>query len=231
MAAKRVCSVADCGKPAHARGLCNKHYIRLRNHGDPAVLIKDPDRICSIPGCGKPHCARGWCSMHWARWRKWGDPTVEHAYESELLRFIHERAVPYKGDDCFIWPYGMTSGGYGAILIDGHQRGVHTVICELVHGPKPNAGFEVAHGCGVRSCCNPKHLRWATRSDNHSDKLKHGTHNRGERHSRAKLTEADVREIRSLQGKMTQSALARRFGVSPATLREILIRKIWAWLD
>lgn len=28
------CSIADCGIPARAHGLCQKHYMRTRRHGD-----------------------------------------------------------------------------------------------------------------------------------------------------------------------------------------------------
>lgn len=32
---KAICSLPDCGKPQIARGWCNPHYLRWRNHGDP----------------------------------------------------------------------------------------------------------------------------------------------------------------------------------------------------
>lgn len=34
MANPRLCSIPDCGKPLECRGLCNKHYIRLRKGRD-----------------------------------------------------------------------------------------------------------------------------------------------------------------------------------------------------
>lgn len=34
-----ACSIDGCSKPHLARGLCNKHYIRLRKHGDPLAGI------------------------------------------------------------------------------------------------------------------------------------------------------------------------------------------------
>lgn len=38
MSGRGVCSVDDCGNPAWAKSLCNKHYIRARKHGDPSVV-------------------------------------------------------------------------------------------------------------------------------------------------------------------------------------------------
>jgi hypothetical protein len=35
MATKPLCSVPDCGKPAHCKGYCRNHYNRARTHGDP----------------------------------------------------------------------------------------------------------------------------------------------------------------------------------------------------
>ncbi len=35
MANPRICSISECGKPSHARGMCNIHYCRWRRHGDP----------------------------------------------------------------------------------------------------------------------------------------------------------------------------------------------------
>lgn len=41
MADSRLCSIPDCGKRAHARGWCTKHYQRWGRHGDP-VFIRTP---------------------------------------------------------------------------------------------------------------------------------------------------------------------------------------------
>lgn len=35
MAAKRICSIPDCGKRYYGGGLCNMHWQRVRKHGDP----------------------------------------------------------------------------------------------------------------------------------------------------------------------------------------------------
>jgi DNA-binding XRE family transcriptional regulator len=52
---------------------------------------------------------------------------------------------------------------------------------------------------------------------------------RGERHGGAKLTEANVREIRQLYaaGKYSQEKLAAKFGVSPFAINNIVHRRAW----
>jgi predicted transcriptional regulator len=49
----------------------------------------------------------------------------------------------------------------------------------------------------------------------------------GERVNNAKLTEGDVREIRRLSGRLTQKALAERFGVSQPAIHSVVSGKTW----
>lgn len=37
MANSRLCSIPDCGKAVHRRGMCNAHYRRMLRHGDPTM--------------------------------------------------------------------------------------------------------------------------------------------------------------------------------------------------
>lgn len=144
----------------------------------------------------------------------------------EAAAFI-ATAVNYKGDDCLIWPFATQRKGYGHVRIDGKDCSAHSVVCEAVHGPAPD-GREAAHSCRTPPCINPQHLRWDTRPGNHADKLKHGTHDRGERHSRHKLTEQQVLAIRA--SKEPQLRCAQRYGVSKTLVRRIRTGKQWAWL-
>ncbi len=77
---------------------------------------------------------------------------------------------------------GALESGY--LKVDLSKGGVlssHTVhsLVALAHiGPRP-IGMWVAHNDGVRTNCAASNLRYATPSDNHADKLRHGTSNRG----------------------------------------------------
>lgn len=58
---------------------------------------------------------------------------------------------------------------------------VHRIVAEAFLGPPPFPAAEVCHGDGNRHNNCASNLRWDTRSNNHRDKVKHGTHNWGNR--------------------------------------------------
>lgn len=100
-------------------------------------------------------------------------------------------------------------------------RSSHVAICEAFHGLRPE-GTQVAHNNGIRSDNRAENLRWSTAQDNMTDKIDHGTHNGGEGHYNAKLSDRDVRMIR---GDTTSShaELGRKYGVSSSHIYNIRI--------
>ena len=137
--------------------------------------------------------------------------------------------------DCILWPYATDEGGYGKMIIGGKTVALHRHVCRLRHG-EPEGRLDAAHNCGVRNCINAAHIEWKTRADNCADRIGHGTENRGERHGSAKLTREDVRDIRRVMaakppGKHGATALARKYGIAPVTLHQIVRRRKWQWLD
>ncbi len=189
------------------------------------------DEVCSVSACGKPvHNGRGWCRAHYMRWRAHGSPTAGSTPKGAAPKFLQDVVLPYTGDDCLAWPYSKDRYGRGQIGIGGKRLYVHRIVCEELYGPPPSSRHHAAHSCGKGhlGCVNPVHLRWATPAENNADKLMHGTHNRGERCGTAKLTEAQVRQIRASEGKSSQRALAEKFGVSTTSIHLILNRTNWA---
>ncbi len=192
--------------------------------------------ICNVAGCNKPvHVqARGLCRAHYLRWHRSGDPIAGgkmQAATGEALAYIERVVLSHDGDDCLLWPFSRSRGA-AMIYVDGRNSRVGRIVCERVHGAPPTPAHHAAHSCGKDhlGCVNPNHLRWATPSENNQDKLDHGTGNRGERHNLAKLSERDVLEIRHLRGSASQSSIARRFGVSVSTVKDIHARRTWGWL-
>lgn len=107
-------------------------------------------------------------------------------------------------------------------------RYLHQLVAEAFIGPRPE-GHEVAHGDGIPSNNRLTNLRYATPAENQADKIQHGTHGFGERHPSAKLTEADVVEIRRrLSMRHRQKDIAADYGVTRGAIGSIAQGKSWA---
>jgi hypothetical protein len=128
-----------------------------------------------------------------------------------------------RGSDCWEWTGRISKWGYGLWYVrNGGNRPnklAHRFAYELAKGPIPK-GLCVCHSCDNRLCVNPDHLWLGTLEENNHDRDAKGRTNRpiGENHPRAKLDLRKVRMIRRLRGKVTQSRLAKHFGVSPSTI-------------
>lgn len=231
MADQRICVVDGCDKRHAALGFCNSHLARWKRHGDP--LAGGPSRSlergrCSVAECDLPEAAKGFCNKHYARWRRNGDPLGGGASPGDLVRWIEARKG-YAGDDCLSWPFGVGAGGYGLLNVDGVTQSASHFMCRTAHGD-PAEGYEAAHSCGNRICCNPRHLRWDTRSGNLADKVQHGTDNRGEKNPTVKLTEEEVRQIRMIRGQRSQKEIGALFGVHASTVCRIQTGEDWHWM-
>lgn len=152
---------------------------------------------------------------------------------------------------------------YGAIFFRGRNRLGHQVAYELASDEQIPDGFDVCHTCDTPACVRNDapgfhavngiliptwgHLFLGSAQINICDAVQKGRWSsgiplecvaRGERHSRAKLTEGDIREIRRLRGnnwrrqplseRWTLQRLADRYGVANHTIHAICSGKIWA---
>ena len=90
-------------------------------------------------------------------------------------------------------------------------------------------GLHVLHTCDNPLCVNPDHLFLGTHQDNMDDKVEKGRQARGEGHGRAKLTEDDVREIKS--SDTPTGELANKFGVHYTTVLKVRLGERWTHVD
>jgi hypothetical protein len=126
----------------------------------------------------------------------------------------------------------VTRGGYLCVHLHAGKvvrtERVHRLVLSAFNGPIPD-GMDVAHMDGVKTNNRLTNLRAATRAENESDKLRHGTDCRGEKQWQAKLTCESVCEIRRLiSSGLSCVEIGRKFGVSRASIRSIAIGKNWA---
>lgn len=105
---------------------------------------------------------------------------------------------------------------------------VHRMMLLAFVGPCPE-GMETRHLDGDPSHNSLDNLRWGSPAEQDADRVRHGTMPRGETHGNAKLTEAQVLEIRHLyaEGGWTHQRLGKRFDVSGGLIPYIVHRKTW----
>lgn len=230
MAIKSICAVSDCEKAAERFGWCKGHAARWKRHGNP-LGGRWPITGCSVDGCTSPHKSKGFCGDHYGAFRRHGDPLVYIKTPPGALRSWLERNSDHTGDDCLEWPFAQYPNGYGHINFEGLETTAHRAMCRIAHGEPDKPELDAAHSCHNRSCCNPQHLRWATRVENMADKLESGTDPVGERNGAAKISAADVRQIRALCGTMRMRDIGALFGITISNVSAIHLRKSWAHLD
>lgn len=160
--------------------------------------------------------------------------------------------------ECWLWTASCGGHGYGQCWMGQRVVLAHRVAYILTCGPIPPE-LSALHRCDVKRCVNPTHLWLGTAAENAADCRqkgrtargeRNGTHthpervargsrngiriqpNRapiGERNGQAKLTIAQVREIRRayMAGEALQHQLATRFGVCQQTVCHIVRRTSW----
>jgi len=135
---------------------------------------------------------------------------------------------------CWRWTGTMNRAGYGVLPLWPGYLLAHRYAWRITFGWQALGDQPVCHRCDVRSCVNPGHLYAGTPADNTRDmvsrgRARHGPPMPGESHPNAKLTDAQVREIRRLYdtGEANQPEIARRYGISQTWASGLVRRKFW----
>lgn len=132
-----------------------------------------------------------------------------------------------KTETCWLWAGNKTQTGYGRIGINYKGILAHRLSWELAHGPIPK-GLVVCHRCDTPLCVRPDHLFLGTLSENHRDMVAKGRHARGSKQGAAKLSEADIADIRAaICAGSKQQELADKYGVTQAGISAVHRRVNW----
>lgn len=122
--------------------------------------------------------------------------------------------------------------GYRHVIINGKNINVHRIIAELFV-QNPNDYNIVNHINGIKTDNRAVNLEWCTASDNVKHAYQTGLEQRvyGERHHASKITDADVRYIRSHYIKRDKqfgaTALGKQFNLDRTTITDIINGKTW----
>lgn len=126
----------------------------------------------------------------------------------------------------------LSRNGYlRVVLCKGNKtanKPVHCLVIEAFLHPKPN-GYQVNHKDGNKQHNAFSNLEYLTPSEN----TRHAYENKlidpacGERSHLSKLTEDEVRAIRTFGSQLSQGKIAKLYGVNRATIGAILRGETW----
>jgi hypothetical protein len=137
------------------------------------------------------------------------DLTVERHHRGRMLR-----------------PAPSDSGHLSVVVGRGNTRAIHIMVLEAFVGPAPN-GAEGRHLDGDPSHNAVDNLSWGTRSESVVSALKRGRAPRGSSKFNAKLSEQQIPSIRAAMATDSYAEIARRHGVTEATIRQVRDGKTW----
>lgn len=76
----KQCSVEGCANEYYGKGLCNKHWQRLRHTGSAITPYRKKvahPAVCTIDGCDSKWYCQDFCAMHYQRFQHYGDPSFD----------------------------------------------------------------------------------------------------------------------------------------------------------
>lgn len=136
---------------------------------------------------------------------------------------------PPATDACIEWPFALAPNGYPRIVHPSYETHlVHRIVLTACGGEPPAATSMAAHKpttCHNPGCVNPRHLRWASNTENQQDRVRDNTSNRGRG---SQLTKQHVLTI--ARSRSRSVALGDQFGISRQAVADIRSGRTWAWL-
>lgn len=145
-----LCSVQDCRQRARAKGLCPKHYARLKRHGDVHVSRWEHPTECSVEDCQQRVHAKGFCNKHYRRFQRCGD--VHASRKEHRAKSNRETGLAATRSEIPHWPETERT-------------------CRKCGETKPIGEFAKGDGGHLRWACKDckaeQHRQWRERNPEH----------------------------------------------------------------
>src|SRR6516165_834038 len=173
-------------------------------------------------------------------WRPVTEPGFEELYQvsdrGRIWSVPRQTRTGVRGGN-YLTP-GVMPKGYLTVVLSGPGELrrtclVHVLVLEAFDR-RPEAGEECRHLNGNPADNRwPENICWALPVVNAADKKLHGTDSAGTRNAMAKLTEAQVLEIKAryASGGESQQAIAAAYGLRQPQVSKIVTGKSWEHLQ
>lgn len=148
----------------------------------------------------------------------------------EIIKtFFSKVDIPNNINDCWVWKGSKDCRGYGRW---GRQQIKAHRLSFLIWNKKMPDNC-CCHECDNPSCVNPLHLWDGTTQQNTADKVLKGRQVKGEKTRFVKLIEQQVLDIRLKYAttNITQKKLAIEYNVSQSTIKAIINKRCWKYLQ
>ena len=165
-------------------------------------------------------------------------PISNDVLKPSFVEKFESRFMPEPNSGCWLWLAYLDAAGYGRIGVHGKSRKAHRISMFIYKGQNSALKY-VLHKCDNPCCVNPDHLYVGDAKENAEDRERRGrggdrrgvrNGNFGSKNHSSKLTEDDVKKIRSLLGTIGYVRLGRMFGVASSSIQGIANGKRWGWL-
>ena len=152
--------------------------------------------------------------------KKRRNPPRRVARKGEAQAFL-EAAINSDTDECILWPFSLTTYGYGKFNKPDTCTYAHREVLLRVTPQPPDKplALHAPEICHNRQCVNPKHLRWGDYLDNKQDSFTDGSVAVGVANGRSKLTDDEVRAI--YVSDLTYRQLAESYDITMQMVGQI----------